>query len=66
MGRKSAKDLMDVTTLSDGCLKVCLSEDGFESCCVVSSYHLVETKRPQLQRANRRRAVQALGLRSAH
>lgn len=57
---------MDVTTLSDGCLKVCLSEDGFESCCVVSSYHLVETKRPQLQRAIRRLAAQALGLTPHH
>ena len=36
--------------------------DGFESCCVVSSHHLVNTKRGQLERANLRRAASALGL----
>jgi len=53
---------MDVTTLADGCLRVCLEQDGFESCCVVSSHHLVDTKRSQLERANLRRAASALGL----
>ena len=53
---------MEVTPLADGCLRVCLQQDGFESCCVVSSYHLVESKRPQLERANLRRASNALGL----
>ena len=53
---------MDVTTLADGCLRVCLQQDGFESCCVVSSYHLVDSKKPQLERANLRQAAQALGL----
>ena len=33
---------MEVTPLADGCLRVCLQQDGFESCCVVPpSYHLV-------------------------
>ena len=53
---------MDVTTLADGCLRVCLQQDGFESCCVVSSYHLVDSKKAQLERANLRQAPQALGL----
>ena len=53
---------MEVTTLADGCLRVCLEQDGFESCCVVSSYHLVDSKRPQLERANLRRVSKALGL----
>ena len=53
---------MDVTTLADGCLRVCLQQDGFESCCVVSSYHLVDSKKAQLERANLRQAAQALGL----
>ncbi|MGC6483336.1 MAG: hypothetical protein ACON4T_07220 [Synechococcus sp.] len=52
---------MEVTTLADGCLRVCLQQDGFESCCMVSSYHLVESKRPQLERANLRLASKALG-----
>ena len=52
---------MDVTTLADGCLRVCLQQDGFESCCVVSSYHLVDSKKAQLERANLRPAAQALG-----
>ena len=53
---------MEVTTLADGCLRVCLQQDGFESCCVVSSYHLVDSKKAQLERANLRQATQALGL----
>ncbi len=53
---------MNVTTLADGCLRVCLEQDGFESCCVVSSHHLVNTKRGQLERANLRQAALALGL----
>lgn len=53
---------MEVTTLADGCLRVCLQQDGFESCCVVSSYHLVDSKKGQLERANLRQATRALGL----
>ena len=53
---------MEVTTLTDGCLRVCLEQDGFESCCIVSSHHLVSSKRRQLEQANLRRAQQALGL----
>ena len=52
---------MEVTPLADGCLRVRLQQDGFESCCVVSSYHLVESKRPSWN-APIRRASNALGL----
>tara|TARA_Y200000002_G_scaffold371483_1_gene368166 strand:+ start:284 stop:451 length:168 start_codon:yes stop_codon:yes gene_type:complete len=37
-------------TLPDGCIRVCVSEDGFEPvCCIVSSMHLVYQKVPQLR-----------------
>ena len=53
---------MHVTTLEDGCLRVCLQQDGFESCCVASSHHLVDSKKRQLERANLRLASTAMGL----
>jgi hypothetical protein len=42
---------LDLETLKDGCIKVCLTEDGITQCCTVSSHHLVEEKRRQLKQA---------------
>ena len=42
-----------MTTLEDGSIRVCYKSGGIEACAVVSSMHLVYTKRPQLrQRLN--------------
>ena len=51
---------LELATTSDGMYQVCLEEDGFRECCVVSSMHLVQDKEPQLRRAIRRRAFNAL------
>lgn len=37
--------------LEDGQVKVCLERDGGRVCCTVSSAHLVEEKRGQLEAA---------------
>ncbi len=50
---------LDVTSTEDDMLKVCLTEDGLTSCCFVSSQHLVQDHRKQLERANNRKAVAA-------
>jgi len=50
---------LDVTPTSDDMLKVCLTEEGITSCCYVSSQHLVQDHRKQLERANTRKAAAA-------
>jgi hypothetical protein len=42
---------MDLEHLDDDCIRVCLTEDGITACTVVSSMHLVEDKRRQLEAA---------------
>jgi predicted aminopeptidase len=53
---------LDVSGTADNCVRVCLTEEGITSCCNVSSYHLVESHRKQLQRANARKAADAYGI----
>ena len=48
---------LDVTPTADDMLKVCLTENGFTSCCFVSSQHLVQDHQEQLHRANARKAA---------
>jgi len=43
--------MIETTTLDDGQVKVCLTEDGRTVCATVSSAHLVPDKEPQLRRA---------------
>lgn len=51
--------MLDITSTEDDCLKVCLTQDGIEACCFVSSYHLVAGKEKQLQAAIKRAAAKA-------
>jgi hypothetical protein len=50
---------LDLETLKDGCIKVCLTEDGITQCCTVSSHHLVEEKRRQLKQAIVKEAIKS-------
>ena len=50
---------LDVTPTADDMLKVCLTQEGLTSCCFVSSQHLVQDHRKQLERANSRKAAAA-------
>ncbi len=43
-----------VQILDDGCYRVSLSDGRYTVSCTVSSMHLVEDKRPQLERALQR------------
>ena len=40
-------------------IEVCLEENGFRSCCLTSSMHLVYGKEKQLREANLRKAIRA-------
>ena len=40
-------------------LEVCLEENGFRSCCFVSSIHLAYSHEQQLREANLRKAMAA-------
>lgn len=51
---------MNVISLGDGCVRVCLEVDGFTACTTVSSYHLVEDKFAQLQAAIERQRTGTL------
>jgi len=51
---------LDITCLEPELVRVCLTEDGFTSCCYVSSMHLAEEKEGQLRAANLRDAMGAL------
>jgi len=50
---------MDLEHLDDDCIRVCLTENGITACTVVSSMHLVEDKRRQLEAAITREAAAA-------
>ena len=50
---------MDLEQLDDDCIRVCLTRDGITACTTVSSHHLVEDKRPQLEAAINREAARA-------
>lgn len=42
---------LEAVGLPDGCVRVTLHHQGLQASCFVSSFHLVEDKRPQLERA---------------
>ena len=42
--------MISIHQFEDGCLRVCLEEDGFHACMTCSSYHLVPDKEAQLKR----------------
>ena len=44
---------MTTQVLPDGSIRICLTHQGREACCTVSSWHLVEEKRRQLEDALR-------------
>ena len=51
---------MDLRNTNDGHMyEVCLEIDGIRECTFVSSMHLVEDKRHQLEAAIKRRALNA-------
>lgn len=50
---------LNLKTLDDGCIKVCLEEDGISACCIVSSHHLVQEKESQLRQAILSKAVES-------
>ena len=51
---------MEVEALEAECIKVSLTRDGFTATCFVSSFHLVDDKRRQLEAAITRMAAEAL------
>ena len=52
---------LEIEPIDDGeMLKVSLTEDGITQFCLVSSYHLVAEKEPQLRTAIRKAALEAL------
>ena len=51
---------MDLEQLDDGCIRVCLTEDGITACTTVSSHHLTWEKEAQLEAAIKREALRAL------
>jgi hypothetical protein len=53
---------MDLEQLDDGCIRVCLTEDGITACTTVSSHHLTWEKQAQLEAAITREAAAALGV----
>tara|TARA_S200002703_G_scaffold100651_2_gene86996 strand:- start:1634 stop:1831 length:198 start_codon:yes stop_codon:yes gene_type:complete len=42
---------LNLETLDDGQIKVCLTENQVTACCYVSSMHLVDEKEKQLQQS---------------
>ena len=50
---------LDIQHLDDDCYRVCLTQDGITACTVVSSMHLVEDKRRQLEAAIAKEAAAA-------
>ena len=52
--------MLDIDCIAPELIKVCATEDGFTSCCYVTSHHLVPDKEPQLRAANVRAAMAAL------
>lgn len=43
--------LLSIEPTDDDMLRVCLESDGLKVCTFVSSHHLVDQKRPQLEQA---------------
>lgn len=51
---------LDIESIDDGeMLRVSLTEDGITEWCLVSSYHLVDEKEPQLRDAIRTTALRS-------
>jgi hypothetical protein len=50
---------MDLHPLDDGCIKVCLTQDGITACTTVSSHHLTWEKEASLRAAIAREAAAA-------
>jgi hypothetical protein len=48
---QEAGPTLQAEQMRDDCVKVSLSHNGLEAVCFVSSFHLVEDKRKQLQSA---------------
>ena len=51
---------LDLTTIKNECIRVCLTEDGCTECCYVSSMHLAPDKETQLRESISKRAIEAL------
>ena len=49
----------EISTLPDGTVRMCLTEDGITACTYVSSHHLVEDKWGYLKESIRRQAERA-------
>jgi hypothetical protein len=49
-----------MNTLDDGCVHVCLTEDGFTACAIVSSMHLAADKEKQLRADIQKQALNAM------
>ena len=52
--------MMEVEALEAECIRVSLTRDGFTATAFVSSHHLVDDKRRQLEAAITRMAAEAL------
>lgn len=51
---------LEMSTLDDGCVQVCLTEDGFTACAIVSSMHLAADKENQLRSDIQKQALNAM------
>jgi len=51
---------LEMSTLDDGCVQVCLTEDGFTACAIVSSMHLAADKENQLRDDIQKQALDAM------
>jgi len=51
---------LEISTLDVGCVHVCLTEDGFTACAIVSSMHLAADKENQLRADIRRQSLNAM------
>ena len=51
---------LEINTIKNECIQVCLTEDGFTECCFVSSMHLAPDKETQLRKAIHQRAIEAM------
>ena len=51
---------LEINTIRNECVQVCLTEDGFTECCFVSSMHLAPDKETQLRKAIQQRAIEAM------
>jgi putative hemolysin len=51
---------LEINTLEDGRVHVCVTEDGFSTCAIVSSIHLAPDKGRQLRASIQRQAINAM------